>query len=104
MAAKVSVFEMPGPVLDASNSGEVKKLIAAALEESSNLVLDMSALNFVDSSGLGVILGSLRKANQAGGDIKLCSVTKPVRALMELVRMHRVVEIHNDREEAVRSF
>ena len=39
-----------------------------------------------------------------GGDLKLCNVTKPVRALFELIRMHRIFDIVNTREEAVQAF
>ena len=65
------------------------------------LVFDRSALQFVDSSGLGAILSSLRQLNSTGGDLKLCGMTMPVRTLVELVWMHRIFDIHNTREEAV---
>lgn len=66
-------------------------------------VLDMSQLQFVDSSGLGAILSCLRELNKRDGDLSLCGLTKPVRTLFELVRMHRVFEIFNTREEAIRA-
>jgi anti-sigma B factor antagonist len=65
------------------------------------VVLDMSALNFVDSSGLGALLSCLRAMNGKNGQLRLYGMTKPVRALFELVRMHRIFTIYNSREEAL---
>jgi len=90
--------------LDASNAGEFKTALAKMIQPGARLVLDMSGIRFVDSSGLGAILSCLRQLHDLGGELKLCSLNKPVRALFELVRMHRVFEIFNSREEALRSY
>lgn len=99
----VTVVELSGEQLDASNTKDFKRDIAPILESNSKVVFDMSQLSFVDSSGLGAILSCLRLLNAAGGDLKLCGLSKPVRALFELVRMHRIFEIYTTREEAVRT-
>ena len=100
----VSSVLIPGTTLDASNSKEFKAEIAPLLTAGARIIFDLSNLKFVDSSGLGAMLSSLRQINGVGGDLKLCALNKPVRALIELVRMHRVFEIFNTRDEALRSF
>ena len=90
--------------LDASNAGDFRRDIAPVLDAHNRLVLDLSRLRFVDSSGLGAFISCLRKLNAAGGDLKLCGMSKPVRAVFELVRMHRVFDIFNTREEALKAF
>jgi anti-sigma B factor antagonist len=90
--------------LDASNAGDFRRDIAPVLDAHSRLVLDLSRLRFVDSSGLGAFISCLRKLNAAGGDLKLCGMSKPVRAVFELVRMHRVFDIFDTPEDAVRAF
>jgi len=100
----VVVMEVPGPSLDASNSKKFKNEMATIVQSSTKLVFDMSKVQFVDSSGLGAILSCLRQLNAKGGDMKVFGLSKAVRALFELVRMHKVVEIHNTREEAVAAF
>ncbi len=97
----VIVLAIPGPSLDASNSKKFKSELAPVILSARRLVMDMSAVQFVDSSGLGAILSCLRELNAKGGDFKICGLSKGVRALFELVRMHKVVEIFNTREEAV---
>src|SRR5215831_6541420 len=90
--------------LDASNASDFKRDIAPTLDAYPRLVLDLSRMRFVDSSGLGAFISCLRKLNASGGDLKLCAMSKPVRAVFELVRMHRVFDIHDNSEEAVRAF
>lgn len=72
-----------------------------------NVVIDLERVQFVDSAGCGVILACSRRVDPGGtgaGEVRLCSVTKPVRSVFQLVRLHRVLAIHNDREEALRAF
>ena len=98
----VAVAAVPVDELDASNAGEFKRDIAPLLEANAKLVLDLSRLRFVDSSGLGAFISCLRKLNAKGGDLKLCGMSKQVRAVFELVRMHRVFDILGTKEDAVR--
>ncbi len=100
----VEVVTPQGEHLDAGNTKDFKRDAGAVVGPSAKVVLDLSRVTFVDSSGCGAILSFLRQLKAAGGDLKLCSVSKPVRSLFELVRMHRVFDIFNTREEAVKSF
>ncbi len=100
----VAVAAVPVDELDASNSSEFKRDIAPVLQSQNKLVLDLGQLRFVDSSGLGAMLSCLRQLSAKGGDLKLCAMSKQVRGLFELVRMHRIFEIYGTREEAVHAF
>jgi anti-sigma B factor antagonist len=100
----VAVAAVPVDELDASNAPEFKRDIAPLLEANAKLVLDLGRLRFVDSSGLGAFISCLRKLNAKGGDLKLYGMSKQVRAVFELVRMHRVFDIVGTREDAVRAF
>ena len=86
--------------LDASNVKAFKAALQPALAAHQNIILDMSELSFVDSSGLGALLSCLRTMSNKNGQLKLCSMAKPVKALFELVRMHRIFSIYNDRAAA----
>jgi len=98
------VVEIPVEELDASNAAELKRDIGPIVETKRKLVLDLSRLRFVDSSGLGAFLSCLRRVNERGGDLKLSNMSSSIRAVFELVRMHRVFDIHPTREAAVRAF
>ena len=100
----VTVAEIPVKELDAGNSGDLKAAMAGILDANSRVVIDLRRLQFVDSSGLGAILSFLRQVSAKGGDLKLCGMTRQVRAAFELVRMHRIFDIFETRAEAVRAF
>ena len=91
--------------MDARNAQEAKtyfkELVGAG---SSRLVVDLTPLNFIDSSGLGALVTALKAARQAGGDIRLCGLTTPVKSIFELTRLYRVFDIFENRAEAVASF
>jgi anti-sigma B factor antagonist len=64
-------------------------------------LIDMSGLTFVDSSGLGALLSCLRMMKGKNGQLLLVGMSRPVRALFELVRMHRIFSIYNSLAEAL---
>ena len=100
----VAVVVLPVEELDAANTAEFKRDIAPVLEQSARIVFDLGRLRFIDSSGLGAFISCLRKVNAKGGDVKLCGMSKQVRTVFELVRMHRILDIHETREAAIAAF
>jgi anti-sigma B factor antagonist len=104
MCHDVAVAVVPVEELDASNAVEFKDDVSQLLQGNTQVVFDLSRLRFTDSSGLGALISCLRKVNANGGDLKLCAMSDQVRALFELVRMHKVFDIYATREEAVRAF
>lgn len=100
----LKVVTMKTEELDASNSKDFRRAMEPLLGENTKIIFDMDGLRFVDSSGLGALLSCLRQLNSVNGDMKLCGMSKQVRALFELVRMHRIFDIFNDQDEAVRAF
>lgn len=87
--------------LDASNVKNFREGMGAHLTGHRRIVLDMSELNFVDSAGVGTLISCLRMSKEKQGHFYLCELKKPVRALFDLMRMHRVFEVFNTQEEAV---
>lgn len=71
-----------------------------------SLVVDMSQVNFIDSSGLGALVSALKalKTKEGNGDIKLANVQPPVSALLEIIRLQRVFSSYGSVEQAVQSF
>jgi anti-sigma B factor antagonist len=100
----VAVVSIADGSLDASNAKRFKQEVIPALESITKVVLDLNGVEFVDSSGLGVILSCYRQLVSAGGDLKLCGMAPPVRALFELVRMHRIFDTYPTREDAIAAF
>jgi anti-sigma B factor antagonist len=100
----VTVVSVQYDQLDAGNADDFRRDLAPILQNTKKLVLDFSRTTFVDSRGCGAILSCLKHLSEAGGDLKLCQVARPVRMVFELIRLHRICEIVNTKEDAIRSF
>lgn len=90
--------------LDASNVHAFREGMQQRMKEETRVVLDMAQMKFVDSSGLGALIACLRETNSRKGDFRLCAMSRSVRSLFELMRMHRVFSIYETVEDAVASF
>ena len=75
----------------------VSDLIAAG---ESNIVIDMAGLLFVDSSGLGALVGALKSARVAGGDLRNAAVPEAVQTVLHLTNLDRVLRAHPTPESA----
>jgi anti-sigma B factor antagonist len=102
--ADVLVVELREDNLDASNVREFREAIQSLMQDRACVVLDMAGVRFVDSSGLGALISCLRNTNSRKGDFRLCELSRTVRALFELMRMHRVFTLYDTRADAVASF
>ena len=100
-AGDVTVVAPRVEFLDANTSREFKDELPQAMGDASKVVLDLRHVQFMDSGGCGAVLSVLKKLRASGGDLKICCVTNPVRALFDLVRMHRIIEVFKTREEAL---
>ena len=60
------------------------------------LVLDLHGVEFVDSSGLGALLGIKKQQERAGGRLVLTRLSAPVARIIEITRMDRVFEVTGD--------
>lgn len=90
--------------LDVVNAAAFREQTGGVVESRRKVVLDLSRISFIDSSGIGALLSCVRRAEATGGEIKLCSLTPSVRATLQLVRLHRVIQILNNRHEAMTAF
>jgi anti-sigma B factor antagonist len=80
---------------------ELRKIIEAG---SIWLLLDASSVEFIDSSGLSVFITVLKQARLRNGDAALIGVRTPVRVLLELTRVHRVLAVYDDEPSALEMF
>ena len=65
------------------------------------LVVDMTEVAFMDSSGLGTLVEALRWSRRNGGQLKLVGLSENVRSVFEISRLETVFEIHDTEAEAL---
>lgn len=64
------------------------------------IVVDLAATSFIDSSGLGALVGGLKKARQGGGDLRIAAPGDQARTVLELTNLDRVLRPHDRVEDA----
>jgi anti-sigma B factor antagonist len=69
-----------------------------------NIILDLGGVTFLDSSGLGQLVGSYATAVSRGGEIRLLNLNKRVYDLMQITKLYTVFAIYTDEATAVKSF
>ncbi len=100
----VLLIRIATAALDLATSGDFRESVTPLIEHERKVIFDLTDIGFIDSSGLGIFISCMRKLQGRGGDLKMCGMSSTVRMVFELVRMHKVVDICNDRDEAVRRF
>ena len=92
--------------LDARNASAFKEGVIELTRTLGHvqLIFDLRHLQFIDSSGLGTFLSMQRTVNARKGSIKLACLNKPVKAMFEIVSIHRMLGIFDTVEEALHSF
>lgn len=92
--------------LDAQNAHKFKEKVneMIALSAIHHVILDMHNLQFIDSSGLGALLSILKVLHTSKGELKLTDLSNSIRTMFELVSLHKIFEVYNSTDDAVRSF
>ncbi|ABC78954.1 STAS domain-containing protein [Syntrophus aciditrophicus] len=89
--------------IDAATATEFKEKMSNWIGAGNKrIVLNLTEVDFIDSSGLGAIVSSLKKIGTEG-DLVICAVKETVMSLFRLTRMNRVFDIFPSEDEAVRS-
>ena len=101
----ITILTVTGDLVIGEPETTFKKTITRLLEEGRvNLLVDLSAVGFLDSSGLGALVRALTLAQKEGGSAKLLHAGTQVRKLLQMTKLDSVFEIHEDLEAAVSSF
>lgn len=89
-------FELGVNRLDASASRDFKKQVDAIWSpDVTQVEMDFRQVDFIDSSGVGALLGVYKRLPSVEGNVRLTKVQAPVQSVIELLRLHRIFEIVN---------
>ncbi|PKM89022.1 MAG: anti-sigma F factor antagonist [Firmicutes bacterium HGW-Firmicutes-12] len=88
--------------LDLVKANEFRETVDNTMEEmmAKNLIIDLSSVNFIDSSGLGVILGRFRKISAKEGQVVLVGLNSNVRRILELSGILSFIPVCTDETDA----
>ena len=101
----ITILTVTGDLVIGEAETTFKKTVTQLLEQGRvNLLVDLSAVGFLDSSGLGALVRALTNSQKEGGQTKLLHAGPQIRKLLQMTKLDSVFEIHDDMEAAVSSF
>jgi anti-sigma B factor antagonist len=101
---RVDLLRISGRV-DSSTSSELDEVLQKRLDEGrSNLVLDLSDVHYMSSSGLRSLVSALRASKKKGGDVRIASPSERVQEVLGLAGLDTLFESYDDVTAAVGSF
>jgi anti-sigma B factor antagonist len=102
--ADTRVLECNGRIVLGYESASLRDKVKELLTECKQIVLDLGGVTYIDSIGLGVLVGLLISAQKAGGDIKLANLKPRLVDVLGVTKLMTVFETFDRAEDAARSF
>jgi anti-anti-sigma factor len=97
MIHNVQIVEAEG-ILDGNSAIQIRRRISECLKQNADIILlDLKAVTFIDSSGLGALVAALKTVRSAQAQLYICSICDQVKILFELTSMNRVFQVFPDR-------
>jgi len=101
----VTIVDISGRIALGEESAALRDLLLNLLSEGhTRILLNLAGVNYIDSSGLGALVGGFTSVRKAGGELKLVNLTNKVDNLMEITKLYTVFDIAKDEAAAVQSF
>ena len=101
---KFCTFQLKGR-LDLTSSSELKERVQQCLADGhKNILLNMSQVDFINSSGLGTLVSTLKIVRTDSGRIALSSLAPYVREIFEITQLSHIFDIFENESEACAVF
>ena len=100
----VVIVDCSGKIVMGDETAFLRHQAKDLLNESRQIVLSLAEVNYLDSSGLGTIVGLHTSARSVGGEIKLAGLTGRVKDVLQVTRLGSIFEFYDTAEEAASAF
>lgn len=100
---KDTLFVRPNGELDLGVADQLRRTLDETIEkgQAKNLVINLAKVSFVDSSGLGVLLGRYNRVSKNGGQVLIVSPQPQVRKVLDLSGLLRIMNEYPNENEAL---
>ena len=100
----VPVVVCRGRIIAGPDSSALREHLEKELAQQPTLVLDVSGVDFIDSSGLGLLVRLVKSAKKACGEIKLCCVSPRIQATLKTTKLNAILKSYGSQTEALAAF
>lgn len=104
-SGKVAIVDLAGKITLGEGSGMLHKAIRDLVDAGhKDILLNLKGVTYIDSAGLGELVGSYATVTHQGGQIKVEHMQAKVQDLMQITKLYTVFPAFENEEEALRSF
>ncbi|MFU8860619.1 MAG: STAS domain-containing protein [Cyclonatronaceae bacterium] len=100
-----AVIELNGNVLGGPHADKFREDLHNLIQQGrKNVIVDIGKVKFMNSSGLGILIGGLTTMRNAGGDLRICRADKKVESLLMVTHLTTIFKHYKTLDEAVQSY
>ena len=101
----VAILDLNGRLTLGEDTVLLREQVRALISKGQKrILLNLQAVPYIDSSGLGELVSAFTAARRDGGELKLLNLGKHVHGLLQITKLYTVFEVYDDEATAVRSF
>ena len=105
MEGNIAVVALKGDLLGEPETTKLREKVHSLVSDNvKQLIIDMGAVNFVNSSGLGTLISTLTTMRNAGGDVRLARVGEKVQNLFIITQLVKVFDTYETVDRALASY
>jgi len=100
----VTVINCSGRIVFGEEAADLREVVKSLLQRSKQIVIDLGGVSYIDSGGLGTLVGLYTSARNMGGEIKLAHLTQRVHDQLQITKLITVFECYDSEQAAVNAF
>src|SRR5436305_2324968 len=103
--AHVTILDIHGRIVLGEEIGALRDAVRSLIADGKKkIILNLVGVDYIDSSGVGELVGSFTTVRNAGGELKLLNLTQKVEDVLHVTKLYTVFDIKDDEFTAVKSF
>jgi anti-sigma B factor antagonist len=103
--AHVTIVDILGRIVLGDETGALRDTVRDLIAQGKKkIILNLAGVDYIDSSGVGELVGSFTTVRNSGGELKLLNLTQKVHDVLHVTKLYTVFDIKDDEFKAVRSF
>lgn len=100
----VTIVSCQGRIVFGEEATSLRENLKRVLTSSRKVILNLSGVNYIDSGGLGTLVGVYSSARSSGADIKLTGLGQRLRDVLQITKLVTVFEVYDNEQQAIAAF
>lgn len=104
VADGVTIVSCSGRIMFGDEANALRDALKNVVSSTRHVVLDFSGVTYIDSGGLGTLVGVYSSARSGGADIKLTGLGPRLRDVLQITKLATVFEVYDTEQQAIAAF